>query len=110
MQLLPLRRCLVRAFAACLVALVLGVPRLALAAEDASAEAAEPKSADMMADMLVHRPVGLARTLLGTGIFIVSLPFTILSGDVGAAGEKLVAEPAAHTFARPLGEFRPVEH
>lgn len=106
----PFRRCFARTTAACLVLLALAAPRIALAAEEASTEQAEPSGAEMMADMGIHRPLGLARTLIGTGVWIVSLPFTVLSGDVGTAGEKLIVDPARHTFARPLGVWRPVEH
>jgi len=93
--------------ACCLVTFAAAAPRWGLAAEE-TPEAA-PSGSEMMADMLVHRPLGLVRTVVGTGIFIVSLPFTVLSGDVGNAGDKLVVDPAKHTFARPLGVSRPVE-
>lgn len=63
---------------------------------------------DMMGDLILQRPFGLANTLVGIGTWVVALPFTIFSGSVGDAGEKLVVEPAAHTFTRPLGYPRPV--
>lgn len=63
---------------------------------------------DMMGDLVLQRPFGLANTLVGIGTWIVALPFTIFSGSVGNSGQKLVVEPAAHTFTRPLGYPRPV--
>ena len=64
---------------------------------DASAEA-------IATDALVARPLGLAATLLGTAIFIVSLPFSLPSKSSDEAAHKLIAEPATYTFARPLGQ------
>ncbi len=64
----------------------------------------EPGEA-MMVDALLVRPVSLVGTVLGTAAFIVSLPFTLPSGSAGEAGQKLVVEPAAYTFTRPLGEL-----
>ena len=58
---------------------------------------------DMIGDLVLQRPFGLANTVVGIGVWIVSLPFTIFSGSTGDAGVKLIAEPAAHTFTRPLG-------
>ena len=63
---------------------------------------------DMMGDLVLQRPFGLANTLVGIGTWVVALPFTIFSGSVGDSGQKLVVEPAAHTFIRPLGYPRPV--
>lgn len=59
----------------------------------------------MMVDALIVRPASLVGTVLGTAAFVVSLPFTLPSGSAGKAGQKLVVEPAAYTFTRPLGEL-----
>lgn len=94
----------------CLPMLAAGLPRAGLAADETTPPG-EATAQDMMADLLVQRPFGLARTLLGTGIWIVSLPFTIFGGGVGEAADKLIVEPGQHTFARPLGYPGPVsEH
>ncbi len=64
-----------------------------------------PPSADASAaDLLIARPGGLAATVLGTAVFIVGLPFTLISGSTEQAAQKLVVEPAQYTFTRPLGE------
>jgi hypothetical protein len=63
---------------------------------------------DMIGDLVLQRPFGLATTLVGIGTWIVSLPFTIFSGSTGEAGTTLIVEPAAHTFTRPLGYPAPV--
>jgi len=58
----------------------------------------------MVADTLVARPGGLAATVAGATVFLVSLPFSLISGSTPEAAQKLIAEPAAYTFTRPLGE------
>lgn len=57
----------------------------------------------MVLDALVVRPMGVAGTIVGTVFFIVSLPFTILGGNVPEAADALVMKPARYTFVRPLG-------
>lgn len=64
------------------------------------------KSADMLLDLLVMRPLGLLATGVGSVAFVVSLPFTLPSGSVGATACELVSEPLAYTFTRPLGDFQ----
>ena len=54
-------------------------------------------------DLLILRPLGLAGLVVGTGLFIISLPFSLLGGNTGEAGQKLVVAPAKYTFTRPLG-------
>lgn len=56
------------------------------------------------ADLLVARPGGLVATVLGTAVFIVGLPFTLINGSTEQAAQALVVEPAQYTFARPLGQ------
>lgn len=91
------RRCL---------ALIAVAPLLGLAAP-AGAQALrseEPGGGMMLFDMIFVRPVGLAATVVGTAAFIVSLPFTVVAGDVNEAGKTLVRDPFLYTFERPLGE------
>jgi hypothetical protein len=57
----------------------------------------------MLADVIVVRPFGIAATVLGTAVFVVSLPFTLPTRSVDKAAQKLVVDPAKFTFARPLG-------
>ena len=58
---------------------------------------------DMIGDLVLQRPFGLANTVVGIGTWIVALPFTIFIGSVGESGERLVADPGLHTFTRPFG-------
>jgi len=66
-----------------------------------------PSSVAVGADALVGRPVGLATTLLGTGLFIATLPFSIPSGSVGTSARGLVGDPGGWTFCRPMGKSDP---
>jgi len=59
----------------------------------------------MTADILVVRPLGIVATVVGSAIFIVSLPFSALGGNTKTACRKLVQDPAKFTFKRPLGDF-----
>jgi hypothetical protein len=89
---------------------VLNLPGVAGAAESSMEPTLDPPqgtSQDMIGDLVGQRPFGLADTIVGVGVWIVSLPFTIFSGT-GDAGEKLIVQPAAHTFTRPLGYPAPV--
>jgi hypothetical protein len=63
----------------------------------------QPTAEQMIIDGLVYRPLSLAGTLVGTGLFIVTLPFSLIGGNAGQAGERLVLEPASATFDRCLG-------
>lgn len=66
------------------------------------AQAADPVVAG--ADLLIARPLGVAATAAGTGIFIGTLPITYVAGAHEEAAKELVEAPARFTFQRPLGE------
>lgn len=59
----------------------------------------------MIADALLIRPLGIVATVGGTVMFIISLPFSALGGNTGEAFDRLMVDPAAFTFTRPLGDF-----
>jgi hypothetical protein len=59
----------------------------------------------MAGDALVVRPLGICATVIGGALFIVSLPFSALGGNVEPAFNYLLADPFMFTFNRPLGEF-----
>lgn len=62
-----------------------------------------PPAYAMIGDLLIARPLLIAGTVIGTGVFIVTLPFSLLGGNVGEAGQALVVEPAKAAFVRCLG-------
>ena len=63
----------------------------------------EPTAGEMAADMIVARPIGLLATVAGSALFVVSLPFSALGGNVSQAADALVVGPAKSTFVRCLG-------
>jgi hypothetical protein len=65
----------------------------------------EGTAAAMTFDLILLRPVGLAATIVGTAVFIVSLPFSALGGNEEAAAENLIKGPFFYTFQRPLGQL-----
>lgn len=63
------------------------------------------KGTDMLVDAVVLRPLGIASTVLGTVITLVTLPFTLPTGSAGDAARVMILEPAEYTFNRRLGDF-----
>ena len=55
-----------------------------------------PSALAMTTDALLLRPVLLATTIVGSAVYVVSVPFAAL-------GRVLVGEPAKATFVRCLG-------
>ena len=94
-----------RALIVVVAALGLGLANPAAAIDD-YAEPGTPSAAAMGVDMLLVRPVSLAATAVGTGLFVVSLPFSLLGMNTGDAADRLVVEPGKYTFVRPLGNFQ----
>jgi hypothetical protein len=95
---------------AVLVAAVFLVAALAspLAAYDQSAmEETEPSTAAVVGDLVLVRPVGVVSMVVGSALFVGTLPFSVWGGkkDIGRTADKLVVEPTLFTFDRPVGEF-----
>ena len=83
--------------------LIMPLATSALAAEYWDTE--DPSGGEMVFDFVVLRPVGLVATAVGCVFWVVSSPFAALGGNMDDASEKLVKDPAAFTFKRPLGQF-----
>src|SRR4051812_48697560 len=64
-----------------------------------------PDPAVTAADAVLARPLGFAATIIGSAIFVVSLPVAAISGSVDSTARSLVGRPAEFTFTRPLGDF-----
>jgi len=64
-----------------------------------------PSGGAMLADAVFMRLPMTAVTIVGAGLFVVTLPFSALGGNVGVAGTKLVKEPFEYAWVRPLGEM-----
>ncbi|MFJ2686797.1 multidrug transporter [Pseudomonas sp. NPDC087342] len=89
------------------VFVLLSVAVPTLAAENGSGDPRytiqNPPAYAMIGDLLIARPLLVAATVIGAGVFVVSLPFTALGGGVGDAGQALVVDPAKAAFVRCLG-------
>jgi hypothetical protein len=82
------------------VALALGTASLSFAAHDQPASAGA-----QIADAFLVRPIGLAASLVTTGIYLATSPLTFLMDTDEQAGELLVSWPWWCTSGRDLGRF-----
>jgi len=62
-----------------------------------------PPAYAMIGDLLIARPLLIAATVVGAGLFVIALPFTAASGGIGASGKALVVDPGKAAFVRCLG-------
>ena len=69
-----------------------------------------PPAELMIFDGLVVRPLMLGVTVVGAGLFIVTLPFSLLGSNVDQAADRLVAEPARWVFINCLGCLPPDDY
>lgn len=51
-------------------------------------------------DLLIARPAGALAGIAGTGIFIVTLPFTVPTKSVKKASKMLITDPFKFSFSR----------
>lgn len=67
----------------------------------------KPTALAMAGDLVVVRPIMLGITVIGTAVYLVSLPFTLAGGNSEEAAQTLVVGPAETTFIRCLGCTKP---
>lgn len=91
------------AAAATVCALLVTPPHVRAAQSIYGRERVEPNMLKMGADLLIARPVLLGFTVLGSALYLISLPFSAAGGNLGQASEVLVVGPARATFKRCLG-------
>lgn len=64
-----------------------------------------PTGAGIVFDLLIARPLGLVGLIAGAGVFALTIPFSIFTGEPPIdPAKRLVLEPLKFTFFRPLGE------
>lgn len=56
-------------------------------------------------DALVVRPLSFVATVIGSAVFVISLPVAATSGSIHSAADALVVQPGCFTFRRRLGDF-----
>lgn len=54
----------------------------------------------IMIDVLVARPLGIVAGVLGTGLFLLSLPYTLPTGGVDEAADTFIKRPFKFSFTR----------
>ena len=64
-----------------------------------------PSAEAMLGDFVIVRPLSVIGCALGIVGTVATLPFSVPSGSTGTVARKLIAEPFAFTFTRPLGSF-----
>lgn len=62
-----------------------------------------PPAYAMIGDLLIARPLLIAATIVGAGLFVIALPFTATGGGIGRTGKALVVDPGKAAFVRCLG-------
>ncbi len=77
-----------------------------LSTSPAFAASSDIDAQDIIIDTLFLRPLGIVSTAFGSAFFIVSLPFSVITGSVGTSYELLVKDPFVYTFRRPLGKIQ----
>ena len=90
-----------------LITIICAAAILSMGANTASA--ASDDDLKVAADTLVVRPVCLAATIIGSGLFVISLPIAALSHSVKKTAHVLVVRPARATFTRHLGDMESLE-
>lgn len=88
-----------RLMAAAALSVMLVAPQISVAQQVDE----EPSALAMAGDAIVARPLGLVFTVVGTALYLVTLPFTLAGGNAKQAGKELVVGPAQATFVRCLG-------
>ncbi len=73
------------------------------ASSDYAGNRGEPRWEDQAVDAVVARPLGIVTTAVGAVVWGISLPFSLLGGNAGEAGDILVGGPGRETFVRCLG-------
>jgi len=70
-----------------------------------SAFAGTENDAAVTGDIIFARPLGLLGIVAGIGLFVVSLPFAVISHSVDKTSKTLIENPVEYTFSRQMGDF-----
>ncbi|MBL8438444.1 MAG: hypothetical protein JNM61_09620 [Zoogloeaceae bacterium] len=89
----------------CVVLLAGTAPAMAQEGDMTAYPRGNADATDMMADILIVRPISVVGSVLGAALFIVTLPFTLTTQSTDEAARELLGKPLEYTFNRPLGDF-----
>lgn len=70
-----------------------------------TAFADKDKDLDVVADVLLYKPVGLAALIGGASIFVISLPIAAITRSIDTTANVLLKQPFDYVFVRPIGEI-----
>jgi hypothetical protein len=59
----------------------------------------------IVADLVISRPLGFASLVLGSAVYIVSLPFAAFTQSGDKVKKTFIEDPYNYTFKRPLGDI-----
>jgi hypothetical protein len=68
-----------------------------------------PRVPDVIADVVIVRPVSLALMVLCGAVYVVSLPVAMTSKTVKPVTRALLVDPFKFTFERPVGDLRSMD-
>ncbi len=83
----------------CLVASIQLTSREALAARDQT----RPDEMEVALDLVVARPIGILMAAVGSVFFVLTVPFSLIGGNVGESADVLVFGPYKEVLVRCLG-------
>lgn len=94
-----------RRLTALFMTIMLGIASMPAAAEEMYDDQVNgrPSAMAMFGDAVLARPLLLAGTLAGTALFVATLPFSALGGNVKESANVLIVGLAKTTFTRCLG-------
>ena len=64
-----------------------------------------PSGEAVAVDAIFIRPAGFFSIAAGLVASVVALPFAVVSGSYSTVFRRLIEEPFAFTFSRPIGDF-----
>jgi hypothetical protein len=67
-------------------------------------EVSDPSANAMITDFFIVRPTYFIQSIIGFGMAIVTLPFTLAADQADHAAKKFVEKPLQATFGAPLGD------
>ena len=68
-------------------------------------ESYQDRESDMIADLVLARPLGVVGSAVGGALHFVGLLFSVPGENFDESAEVLVEAPLNYTFNRPLGHF-----
>ncbi len=87
------------------VLLALAMGAAAFAQESTGTTKPNPSPVVKAADAVIVRPICFASTVVGSALFVLSLPVTAPLKKTKSTADMLVVKPANATFKRPLGDM-----